>query len=130
MKNEDYYAELWKVFSGRVVNAYERIITQPFLSDATNQVDANRDRFWQYLIKSLSDDQDDVRGVMLEHLKFQMIEQGQIPTESFGALWVFFLSCKLLVVLPQFQMLLKNSPFILSSFQSHGGRSSRCSQGT
>ena len=30
-KNEDYYAELRQVLSGRVVNAYEHILTQPFL---------------------------------------------------------------------------------------------------
>ena len=59
-KNEDYYAELRQVLSGRVVNAYEHILTQPFWSDATNRVNANCDRFWQDLIKSLSDDQDDV----------------------------------------------------------------------
>ena len=67
---------------GRVVNAYECILTQPFWSDATNRVDVNCYRFWQYLIKSLSDDQDDVQGVMLEHLKFEMIEKGQISTEA------------------------------------------------
>ena len=81
-KNKYYYAKLRKVLSRRVVNAYERILTQTFWSDATNPVDANRDRFWQDIIKSLSDYQDDVRGVMLEHLKFEMIEQGQIPTEA------------------------------------------------
>ena len=69
-------------FSRDVVNAYERIPTKPFWSDATNWVDANHDRFWQDLIKILSDDQDDVRGVMLEHLKFEMIQQGQTPTEA------------------------------------------------
>ena len=69
-KNEVYYAELWKVLSGRVVNAYECILIQNFWRDATNLVDVNRYRFWQDLIKILSDDQDDVRGFMLEHLKF------------------------------------------------------------
>ena len=59
-KNEDYHAELRKVLSGRVVNAYERILKQPFWTDATNWVDANRDRVWQDLIKILSDDQNDV----------------------------------------------------------------------
>ena len=34
------------------------------------------------MIKRLSDDQDDGRGVMLEHLKFEIIEQEQIPTEA------------------------------------------------
>ena len=67
-KNEDYYAELWQVISGRVVNAYECIPTQPFWRHATNRVDVNCDWFWQDLIKSLSDDQDGVRGFMLEHL--------------------------------------------------------------
>ena len=81
-KNEDYYAELWQVLSGVVVNAYEFILTQPFWRDATNRVDVNRDRFWQDLIKILSDDQDGVWGFMLEHLKFEMIEQGQTPTKS------------------------------------------------
>ena len=80
-KNEDYYTELRQVLLGRVVNTYERILTQPFWSDANNRFDASCDRFWQDFIKSLSDDQDDVRGVMLEHLKFEIIEQGQIPTE-------------------------------------------------
>ena len=55
-ENEDYYAELQQVLLGRVVNAYEHILTQPFWSDATNRVDVNRDRFWQDLIKSLSGD--------------------------------------------------------------------------
>ena len=59
-KNKDYYAELRQVLSGCVVNAYEHILTQPFWSDATNRVNANCNRFWQDLIKSLSDDQDDV----------------------------------------------------------------------
>ena len=81
-KNEDYYTELRKVLSGHVVNAYEHILKKPFWSDETNRVDAIHDRFWQDLIKSLSDDQDDVWGIMLEHLKFEMIEQGQIPTEE------------------------------------------------
>ena len=81
-KNEVYYAELWQVLSGVVVNAYECILTQPFWRDATSRVDVNRDRFWQDLIKILLDDQDDVRGFMLEHLKFEMIEQGQTPTEA------------------------------------------------
>ena len=76
-KNKDYYAELRQVISGRVVNAYERILTQPFWSDTTNWFDANRDRFWQDLIKSLLDDQDDIWGVMLEHLTFEIIQQGQ-----------------------------------------------------
>ena len=61
---------------------YECILTQPFWSNATNRVNANRERFWQDLIKSLSDDQDDVWGIMLEHLNFEMIEQGQIPTKA------------------------------------------------
>ena len=61
---------------------YERILTQLLLSDATNRVDTNHDRFWKYLIKRLSDDQDDVQGVMLEHPKIEMIEQGQTPTEA------------------------------------------------
>ena len=74
--------ELRKVLLGRVVNKHKRILKQPFWSDATNRVDANHDRFWQDLIKILSDNQDDVQGVMLEHLKFEMIEQGQIPTEA------------------------------------------------
>ena len=65
-----------------VVNAYERILTQHFWSDATNRLDANSDRFWQDLIKILSDDQDEARGVMLEHLKIEMIEHGQIPTKA------------------------------------------------
>ena len=64
------------------MNVYEQILTQTFWSDATNWVDANRDRFRQDLIKSLLDDQDDVQGVMLEHPKFEMIQQGQIPTEA------------------------------------------------
>ena len=76
-KNKDYYAELRQVLSGCVLNTYERILTQPFWSDTTNRFDAIRDRFWQDLIKSLSDDQDGVRGFMLEHLKFEMIEQPQ-----------------------------------------------------
>ena len=46
-KNEDYYAELRQVILGHVVNVYERILVQPFWRDATNRVDANRDRFWQ-----------------------------------------------------------------------------------
>ena len=73
MENEEIYAELRQVLLGRVLNAYEHILTQPFCSDATNWVGANRNRFWHDLIKSLSDDQDDVRGVMLEHLKLEII---------------------------------------------------------
>ena len=42
----------------------------------------NRNRFWQDLIKILSDDQDGVRSFMLEHLKFEMIEQGKTPTKA------------------------------------------------
>ena len=55
-KSEDYYAELRQFISGRVVNAYECILTQTFGSNATNRVDANRDSFWKYFIKILSDD--------------------------------------------------------------------------
>ena len=61
---------------------YERIPTQFFWNDATNRVDANHDRFGKDYIRRLSDYQYDVRGVMLEHLKFEMIEQGKIPTEA------------------------------------------------
>ena len=81
-KNEDYYAELRQFISGHVVNVYAGILTQPFWSDVNNRVDANHDRFWKYLIKNLSDDQDDVQGVMLEHLKSEMIQQGQNPKEA------------------------------------------------
>ena len=47
------------------------------------------------MIKILSDDQDDVRGVMLEHLNFEMIEQGQISTEALERFKVF---CRFLEV--------------------------------
>ena len=42
------------------------------------------------MIKSLSDDQDDVWGFMLEHLKLEMVEQGQIPTEALERFEDFF----------------------------------------
>ena len=59
-KNEDYYDELRQVLLGCVVNAYAHTLAKSFWSDATNRVNENCDRFWQDLIKSLSDDKDDV----------------------------------------------------------------------
>ena len=85
-KKGDYYVELRQVLLGHVVNAYEWILTQTFWSDATNRVDTNRED----LIKILSDDQDEVRGVMLEELKFEMIEQGHIPTKALERFEDFF----------------------------------------
>ena len=119
-----------QVLSGRVVNSYECMMTQLFWSDATNWVDANRDRFWKDFIKSLSYYQDDVRGVMLEHLKFEMIEQGQTPTEELERFEDF---CRFLEVVggtTPIPTVPQKPPFILSSFQSHGGRSPRWSRGT
>ena len=126
-KNDDYYAELRKVLSGRVVNAYELILRQTFWSDVTNRVDANHYRFWHDSIKSLSEDHDDVWGVILEHLKSEIIEQGKIPTEALERFEDF---CRFLEVVggaTPIPTVAQKSPFILSAFQSRGGRSSRCS---